>query len=128
MGNNEQNIEPHKWKPGQSGNPKGRPRKSFTSITSDMRAKGVEPLTKSGYIEALELIFNSTEKELKEIVKNPKTPYGLKLMIKELNSTSSRSKALADYRDYMFGKATDNKNIEVTEVVRKIGYGDSDTP
>lgn len=116
------------WKKGQSGNPKGRPKRNFNSINEQLKKIGVKPLKKTHLIESYELIFNSSEEDLKAIATHKDTPYGLKLIIKELNNTKSRSQALKDYRDYMFGKATENKNIEVTEVVRKIGYGDSDTP
>jgi hypothetical protein len=112
----------------QDINKDGRPRKSFSTINKSLQAAGVEPLTKTNLIKSYELIFSATEEELQNIAKDKETPYGLKLIIKELNNTKSRSQALKDYRDYMFGKATENKNIEVTEVVRKIGYGDSDTP
>jgi hypothetical protein len=116
------------WKKGQSGNPAGRPKKSFKSINDALKKSGVTSLKKQDLIEAYELVFNSSEEDLKAIAGHKDTPYGLKLIIKELNNTKSRTRALADYRDYMFGKATENKNIEVKEVVRKIGYGDSDTP
>lgn len=106
---NEENLTP--FKKGESGNPSGRPRKSFASINQELKDKGVTPLTKNALIEAYELVFNTDEDELKKIAGHKETPYGLKLIIKELNNSKSRSKALADYRDYMFGKAQNSTDI-----------------
>jgi len=92
-------------------NKKGRPRKSFNTINKELKDKGITPLTKSHLIEAYELIFNSNEEDLKKIASDESTPYGLKLIIKELNDKKTRSKALADYRDYMFGKAKESRDI-----------------
>jgi len=108
---NPENIEKHQFKKGESGNLNGRPRKSFASINAELKAKGVVPLTKAALIEAYELVFNTDEDELKRIASDDNTPYGLKLIIKELNNAKTRSKALADYRDYMFGKAKESKDI-----------------
>lgn len=102
---NLKNGENTQFKKGESGNPNGRPRKSFSSINTELKDKGFTPLTKGALIEAYELIFNTNEEELKKIVKDKDTPYGLVLIINDLNNKQSRSKALADYRDYMFGKA-----------------------
>ena len=33
---NQQNIDPHKWKPGQSGNPNGRP-KGFKGLSQELK-------------------------------------------------------------------------------------------
>ena len=93
-------------------NKEGKNRKSFSSINKDLIEKGIEPLKKKDLINAYELIFNSDEEELKTISKDPSTPYGLKLIITELNDKKTRSKAMADYRDYMFGKA--QQNIDTT--------------
>ena len=106
---NEENLKP--FKPGQSGNPNGRPRKSFASINAELKAKGVTPLTKTALIEAYELVFNSDEDELKKIAKDKNTPYGLKLIIMELNNSKTRAKAMQDYRDYSFGKAKESHDV-----------------
>ncbi len=94
-----------KWK---SWNPNGQPRKLFSSINLELKAKGVTPITRSQLLEAYSLIFNSTEEELKKLSEDKSVPYVLRLIIGELNNKNTRSKALADYRDYMFGKATQN--------------------
>lgn len=105
---NPENIKKHEFKKGKSGNPEGRPRKSFATINAELKAKGVVPLTKSALIDAYTLVFNTDEEELKKIASNKETPYGLRLIIGELNSGKTRSKALADYRDYMFGRAKES--------------------
>lgn len=93
------------WKPGESGNPGGRPKKSFTIINDRLKAEGYTPLKKAELIEAYALIFNCDQDRLKELVNEPDLPYALKIIIMELNNKSYRSRALRDYRDYMFGTA-----------------------
>lgn len=100
----------------QNINTKGQPRKSFSTINLELKEKGVEPLTKNQFIEAYTLIFNSTDKELKQIANDLNVPLVLRLIIKELSNTKTRSKALADYRDYMFGRAVQKSEIEMTEI------------
>lgn len=102
---NEENLIP--FEKGQSGNPNGRPRKSFAIINKELELKGIKKLSKSDLVDAYALIFNSTEDDLKQIAKDKSTPYALKLIILELNDKKARARAMADYRDYMFGKATD---------------------
>ena len=106
---NEDNLIP--YKKGQSGNPNGRPRKSFASINLELEAKGIKRLSKSDLLDAYALIFNSTEEDLKELAKDSNTPYALKIIILELNNSKSRNKAMQDFRDYTFGKAKENKDI-----------------
>lgn len=91
-----------KW---ETANPNGQPRKLFSTVNKELKAKWITQLTKSQLIEAYWLIFNTDEQELKNIGSDKSVPYALRLIIAELNDKRNRSKAMADYRDYMFGKA-----------------------
>jgi hypothetical protein len=104
-----------KFKKGESGNPEGRPRKSFASINAELKANGVSKLSKSDLLDAYALIFNTDEETLKDIAKDKKTPYAFKIILLELNNNKTRAKAMQDYRDYTFGRATEN--IEVNNSV-----------
>ena len=106
---NEENLTP--FPKGVSGNPNGRPRKSFASVNAELKTKGIEELKKAQLIEAYSLIFNSTEDDLKLIAKDKNTPYALKIIILELNDRRARARAMQDYRDYMFGKAQDKVDL-----------------
>ena len=96
----------------QNINKTGANRKSFASINKELVDKGVVPLTKSALIDAYSLVFNSTENELKDIENNKDTPYALRIIISELQNSKTKAKAIADYRDYMFGKAQSNLDIK----------------
>lgn len=89
----------------QNINRKGQPRKSFSTINLSLKEKGIEKLSKAVFVEMYNLIFNATETELKELAADKDIPMVVRLIILELQNTKTRSRALADYRDYMFGKA-----------------------
>jgi hypothetical protein len=110
---NDENLIP--FKKGESGNPKGRPRKSFATINAGLKDKGIQKLSKTDLLEAYALIFNSSEKDLIELAKDKETPYAFKIIISELNDKRTRAKAMQDYRDYTFGRAVEN--IEVNNAV-----------
>ena len=86
-------------------NRRGANRKSFATVNNLLKSKGIQPLTKEQLIEFYTLIFNATEDELKRLSTDKKIPYMLRLVIGELNNKTTRSKALTDLREYMFGKA-----------------------
>lgn len=90
----------------------GRPRKLFSTVNTELKAKGIEPLTREQLIDAYSLVFNSTEEELKEMALDKNIPFALRIIILELSDKKNRAKALADYRDYMFWKALQRQEID----------------
>lgn len=105
-------IENFKWKQNSNWfdkNPNNivpwRPRKLFTDVNAELKAKWIIALTKEQLIEAYWLIFNTDEEELVRIAKDKNYPYSLRLIITSLSDKKTRDKAMSDYRDYMFGKA-----------------------
>lgn len=108
----------------QNINRNGRPRKSFASINKSLKAKGIKPISKNQLIKAYLLIFNATEEELKELVIDPETPFAFKLVIQELSAPRTRSKALNDLRNYVFGKAPEKQVSGRTKIKIRMKNGD----
>lgn len=61
---NPKNVEPHKWKKGESGNPNGRPRKFVTTL----RESGYKL---SEINDTIQTMMSMTIDELKEAYDNP---------------------------------------------------------
>ena len=93
------------WKKGQSGNPKGRPKKRYSEHIADIKAKGYQPPTRSEYFEMVGLLLAMEEDDLKEFAQDKKRPHWVRLIIIDMNSKNTRQKMMSDYRDWLFGKA-----------------------
>lgn len=98
----------------QNINRSGANRKSFATVNEALKKKGIQALTKNQLIEFYTLIFNATEDELRRISEDKKTPFALTIILRELKDKTTRSKAIADLRNYMFGQAQQ----EITHTVK----------
>lgn len=97
----------------QNINRTGANRKSFSKINEALKKKGIAAIKKSELIEFYTLIFNATEDELKKLAQDKKQPMALRLILMEFNDKRTRSQAIRDFRDYMFGKADEIINHTV---------------
>lgn len=83
----------------------GRKPKSFKMFNNMMKESGVEPLSKEALIQCYSFLFSATQAQIKKVADDEEQPLGLRLIIQEFTEERTRSKAMQDYRDYMFGKA-----------------------
>lgn len=106
------------FKKGQSGNPKGRPRKTYTQHIADIKAKGYALPTTEEYKDMMLMLLSMTEDDLKQFASEKERPYWVRLIIIDLNSKQSRQKLMSDHRDWLFGKA--KQNIDHTSAGEKM--------
>jgi len=114
---NPQNIEKHRWKKGQSGNPAGGRKKTLRIITEQLKQEGCEPVKPYQVMEAFELLLGLTFDELKKIAgstgdKENKYPALVRIAAIEL-----LGKKKAEYVEKMLDRAhwkpTQKLNVEV---------------
>jgi hypothetical protein len=97
----------------------GRKPKSFRMFNDKMKEEGYEPLTKEELIGFYSLIFSADEEKIQEVANDSTQPLALRLLIQEMTDERTRSRALVDFRDYMFGKAKEEIKLEAQiETVR----------
>lgn len=112
------NLEAYKWKPGQSGNPKGRPRNRAVELLSTiLTKKQVQMNTQltEAEINAIENIILSLDiKALQQVAKNDDTPAYMKTlaMAAILDMKNGRTKTMDLLRDRQFGSV--RKTVDVT--------------
>jgi hypothetical protein len=96
---------------GETNNPNGRPKKSFSLMNETLKKEGYEPLTKGQLMEAYSLLFSIDEAKISELAEDDTQPLAIRLIIQEMTEPQSRGKALVDMRDYLFGKAREELKI-----------------
>ena len=99
--------ELHVLQKGETANPNGRPKKSFSLFNDTMKEKGYKSITKKELQEAYALIFNLDEDQLKEIAGDKSQPFVLRSLITSMNNKKFRDAAIRDFRDWTFGKTAD---------------------
>ena len=103
------NLKP--FKKGQSGNPKGAPKKRYSEHISDIKAKGYQPPTRSEYFEMVGLLLAMDEGDLKDFAADKTRPYWVRLIVIDMNTKNTRVKMMSDYRDWLFGRAEQKHDV-----------------
>ena len=101
---------------GETNNPNGRPKKSFTKLNDLLKKEGYEPLTKKALTDAYALILSLDETKITEIAEDQEQPLAIRLIISEMVEPQTRGKTISDIRDYLFGRATQEVKSNVTIV------------
>jgi len=123
-----ENIEPHKWSKGQTGNSKGRPPKVLTSIISDLKNQGYERVTATTITESIEHLIGLPQDRLQELLTDKEQPMSVRIIIKALLSGKG-FEALNTILDRAHGKPKQQMDVQSTgeqkmEVVVKITNDD----
>lgn len=98
---------------GKSGNPEGRPKRMYKEHIEELRAKGYKPPTRGEYHEMIGLLLAMTEDDLKIFAADNQKPYWIRMLISDLGDKRIRQRVMADYRDWLFGKAKQETDLTV---------------
>lgn len=93
-----------KWKKGQSGNPKGRPRRLVSGINRDLAGRGFERVGSATILEHIETLLGLPEKEIEELADNPDTPIATRVMANHLLDSTDRVGLLMQMLDRAHGR------------------------
>jgi hypothetical protein len=97
-----ENLKP--WRKGQSGNPKGRPKKLVSSLLSELQKEGYAGTTKAEIEATCLILINLPVDRLAAIVKDEKAPLLFRATAKKLLSTDGY-KAVLELIERAIGKA-----------------------
>ena len=92
------------FKPGKSGNPKGRPKRTVSATLSAMKAKGYEEMNAEQVRAVMQRMLNLSRDELAEIGTDKKAPI-LDALIARALIGGKGWEALQDILDRAHGKA-----------------------
>jgi hypothetical protein len=101
---NPENITPFRWKPGQSGNLKGRKPKVLGTILKELKEAGYEPVTKEQIAEAFTVVMAMEEEEIKKMIKDDQQPMLMRIVGRRMMSKDGHE-MLEKMLDRAHGKA-----------------------
>ncbi len=103
-------LEGNKYGAGFDKNPQninrdGANRRSYSAFNKKCKEAGIEQVTKNIYFTSVSYLMSLTESEMNAILQNSEEPQWLRWQIESLLEPSTRAKIMADYRDWLFGRA-----------------------
>lgn len=76
----------NQFKKGQSGNPKGRPKKLLSSVVAGLKQEGYEEVKSSQIKDAFELLISLDEEKLKQVALDRQMPMVCRIVAKAVVS------------------------------------------
>ena len=99
---NEENLTP--FKPGESGNPNGRPRKMVSQVLKDLGDAGIENVTKGQIRGTIETLLNCTQSDLMDYAEDQGHPVYIRMVAHHLIKSGDNERVLNMLLDRAFGK------------------------
>lgn len=116
---NQENIEPHKFKQGQSGNPDGRPKKFVSHILQEIKDAGYQPVTKSQIKDIYENMLSLPDNELTKLGTDKETPMIYRIIARNMMSPKGFD-IIEKMLDRTQGKPTNKVEVEINELDQQI--------
>ena len=113
---NKENIEKHKFKKGQTGNPNGRPPKMETVLKKLFLSEYSFKLSNSQANEIITSMLSRTRNELLELAKNEDLPFWVSMIVKKAHKdyNSSSIELIEKLFDRVYGKPKQVMDIDHT--------------
>lgn len=114
-----ENIEPHKFKSGESGNPNGRPKKTIRVVTDELKAAGYTAAKPLDITECYMTLINLPMDELKTRVEETSQPAMVRIVGKAILSGKGFD-VLERMIDRSHGKAVQQIDISAEVTTKDI--------
>lgn len=114
----------HRFKKGNKLG-QGRRKKKFREHTNELKALGYDCPSREEYYEMLGLMMSMTEGDMDRVLNDKERPQWIRWLVEDLRKPKYRPNLMADYRDWMFGRAKQqvDKNVSGTVTVLNLGNG-----
>ena len=99
-----------RFKPGQSGNPNGRPKKLLSNVVAELKKEGYERVSATQVVEAFETLMNLPRAAIQKMVEDENQPMCLRIVGRAM-LTAKGWEVLQAMMDRAHGKARQSLDV-----------------